>query len=56
MGCFDNAEVCDTTGLFPLHQLSHVVKKSDIVVYIDDGLGKLFKICQNQKLNESKKR
>ena len=39
MGCFDTAEVCDTTGLFLLHQLSHTVKKSDIGLYRDDGLG-----------------
>ena len=39
MGCFDGAEVCDTTGLFLLHRLSHIVKKSDIGLYRDDGLG-----------------
>ena len=39
MGCFDSAEVCDTTRLFLLHQLSHIVKKSDIGLYRDDGLG-----------------
>ena len=39
MGCFDGAEVCDTTGLFLLHQLSNIVKKSDIGLYRDDGLG-----------------
>ena len=39
MGCFDGAEVCDTTRLFLLHQLSHIVKKSDIGLYRDDGLG-----------------
>ena len=39
MGCFDGAEVFYTTGLFLLHQLSHIVKKSDVGLCRDDGLG-----------------
>ena len=38
IGWFDCVEVCDTTGLFLLHQLSHNVKKSDIGLYRDYGL------------------
>ena len=50
MGCFDSAEVCDTTRSFLLHQLSHIVKKSEIGLYRDDGLGIIQNL--NQKLSE----
>ena len=48
MGCFDGAEVCDTTGLFLLHQLSHIFKKSDIDLYRDGSVG----IIQNMRKPE----
>ena len=47
-GCFDGAEVCETTGLWLLHQLSHVINKSDIGLYRDDGLGKVENMSKPQ--------
>ena len=54
MGCFDSAEVCDTTGIFLLHQLSHIVKKTDIGLYRDDGLG-IIQIMPKPEIDRMKK-
>ena len=41
MGCYDGAEVCELVGSFILTKLSSIVKKVEIGLYRDDGLGVL---------------
>ena len=39
MGCFDGAEVCELLGVYILHLLNTVMKKENVGLYRDDGLG-----------------
>ena len=39
MGCFDGAEICELVGIYNLHQLKSVMRKENVGLYRDDGLG-----------------
>ena len=39
MGCFDGAEVCEVIGVYILHLLKTVMRKENVGLYRDDGLG-----------------
>ena len=39
MGCFDGAEVCKLVGVYILHLLKAVMRKENVGLYHDDGLG-----------------
>ena len=39
MGCFDGAEVCKLVGVYILHLLRTVMRKENIGLYCDNGLG-----------------
>ena len=39
MGSYDVAEVCELVGAFLLKNLSHIIGKSNVGLYRDDGLG-----------------
>ena len=39
MGSYDGAEVCELVGTFLLNNLSHVIDKTSVGLYRDDGLG-----------------
>ena len=39
MGCFDGAEVCELVGVYILHLLRTVMRKDNVGLYRDDGLG-----------------
>ena len=39
LGCFDGAEVCELVGVFILHLLKTVMRKENVGLYRDDGLG-----------------
>ena len=39
MGSYDGAEVCELVGAFLLNNLSHVIDKTSVGLYRDDGLG-----------------
>ena len=39
MGSHDGAEVCELAGAFLLNNLSHIIDKSNVGLYRDDGLG-----------------
>ena len=39
MGSYDDAVVCKLGGLFLLNKLSHVIDKSSVGLYREDGLG-----------------
>ena len=39
MGSYDDAEVCELVGAFLLNNLNHVIDKSSVGLYRDDGLG-----------------
>ena len=39
MGCFDGAEVCELVGVYILHLLKTVMRKENVGLYRDDGLG-----------------
>ena len=39
MGCNDEAEICETTGCYILHQLGSIINKNSCGLYRDDGLG-----------------
>ena len=39
MECFDGAEVCDLVGVYILYLLRTVMRKENVGLYCDDGLG-----------------
>ena len=39
MGCFDGAEVCDLVGIYSLNLLKTIIRKENVGLYRDDGLG-----------------
>ena len=39
MGCFDGAEVCELVGLYILHLVRTIMRKENVDLYCDDGLG-----------------
>ena len=39
MGSYDSAEVCELVAAFLLNNFSHVIDKSNVGLYRDDGLG-----------------
>ena len=39
LGCFDGAEVCELVGVYILHLLRTVMRKDNVGLYRDDGLG-----------------
>ena len=39
MGCFDEAEVCDLVGIYSLNLLKTIIRKENVGLYGDDGLG-----------------
>ena len=39
MGCFDGAEVCELVGVYILHLLKTVMRKENVGLHRDDGLG-----------------
>ena len=39
MGCFNGAEVCELVGVYILHLLKTVMRKENVGLYRDDGLG-----------------
>ena len=39
MGCFDGAEVCGLVGVYILHLLRTIMRKENVGLYRDDGLG-----------------
>ena len=39
MGSYDGAEVCELVGAFFLNNLRHIIDKSNVGLYKDDGLG-----------------
>ena len=39
MASYDGAEVCELVGAFLLNNLSHIIDKSNVGLYRDDGLG-----------------
>ena len=39
MGSYDGVEVCELVGTFLLNNLSHVIYKTNVGLYRDDGLG-----------------
>ena len=39
MGCFDGAEVCELVGVYILHLLRTVMRKENVGLYRDNGLG-----------------
>ena len=39
MGCFDGGEVCELVGVYILHFLRTVMRKENVGLYHDDGLG-----------------
>ena len=39
MGCFDGAEICDLVGIYKLYQLKNAIRKENVGLYRDDGLG-----------------
>ena len=39
MECFDGAEVCELVGVYILHLLKTVMRKENVGLYRDDGLG-----------------
>ena len=39
MGANDGAEVCELVGAFLLNNLSHIIDKTSVGLYRDDGLG-----------------
>ena len=39
MGCFDGAEVCELVDVYILHLLRTVMRKENVGLYHDDGLG-----------------
>ena len=43
MGAYDGAEVCELVGTFLLEKIIEVCNKSNIELYRDDGLQRLFK-------------
>ena len=48
MGCNDGAEICESVGIYMLSKLSNIMKRDDIGLYRDDGLG----ICENMSKTE----
>ena len=48
MGCNDGAETCETVGIYMLSRLNNIMKRDNIGLYRDDGLG----ICQNMSKTE----
>ena len=48
MGCNDGAEICETVGIYMLSRLNNIMKRDNIGLYRDDGLG----ICQNMSKTE----
>ena len=42
MGCFDGAEVWELFGVYILYLLQTVMKKENVGLYRDDGLGILW--------------
>ena len=41
MGSYDGAEICKLVGGFLVNNLSHVIDKTSVGLYKDDGLGLL---------------
>ena len=41
MGCFDGAEICELVGIFNLNLLKSTIRKENVGLYCDDGLGVL---------------
>ena len=39
VGCFDGAEVCDLVGIYSLNLLKTIIRKENVGLYRDDGLG-----------------
>ena len=41
MGCFDGAGICELVGIYNLHLLKGIIRKENVGLYRDDGLGVL---------------
>ena len=41
MRCLDGAEICELVGIYNLHLLKSIVRKENVGLYRDDGLGVL---------------
>ena len=41
MGCFDGAEICELAGIYNLHLLKSIIRKENVGLYRDAGLGVL---------------
>ena len=55
MGSFDGAEICELVGTFMLSEITKVVKKTDIGLYRDDGLGLMRRIGKPEIERRKKK-
>ena len=55
MGSYDGPEVCELVGAFLLNNLSHVMDKTSVGLYRDDGLD-VFKSLLVLKLKENEKK
>ena len=52
MGCFDGAEVCDLIGVYIMNLLRTVMRKENVGLCRDNGLG----LLQNYAVPEERKR
>ena len=41
MACFDGAEICELVGIYNFHLLKSIIRKENVGLYCDDGLGVL---------------
>ena len=54
MGSYDGTEVCELVGAFLLNNHSHVIDKTALVLYKNDGLG-VFKIHSGPQTERKRK-
>ena len=55
MSSYDSAEVCELVGAFLLNNLTHVIDKTNVGLYRDDGLG-VFKSHSGPETEKKTKR
>ena len=54
MRCFDGVEVCELAGLYILHVLRAVLRKENIGLHRDDGLG-ILRNCSGPEIERKRK-
>ena len=54
MGCFDGAEICELVGTYIQSKLTNIMKKEDVGLYRDAGLGN-FKNISKPEIERKKK-